>query len=246
MTRACLLVHGITASPGQLAPQAEALRVAGYVVDAPLLSGHGTDIRDMRALRWEDWYADVLRAATGLQQRTGVAQCDYVGLSFGALLGLQLALDRPDLVRRLVCIGTPLTLFRWMRWLLPVLRSPFLRWYHDWPKDFSRAVADPAGREIYRAVSYAHFPLHAVQEIQRLQSTVRRRLHTLRTPLLLIHARQDRTAKPESVALIEHAVHAPVTVQWLERSYHVATLDYEKTIVNQSIHQFLEGTAPGL
>ncbi len=98
--KACLLVHGITASPGQLAPQAEALRAAGCDVEAPLLSGHGTDIRDMLPLRWEDWYADVLRAATRLQQRTGVPQCDYVGMSFGALLGLQLALDRPGPGRR--------------------------------------------------------------------------------------------------------------------------------------------------
>ncbi len=236
--KAALVVHGITASPGQMAGVIESLRADGYTVEAPLLSGHGTQIREMLHLRWEDWYADVLRAATRLQQR-GATQIDYVGLSFGALLGLQLALDRPDIVRRLVCLATPLTLFRWMTWVLPIIRSPLLRWYRYWPKDFSRAVADPAGREIYRQVSYDRFPIPAVWQIQRLQREVRQRLSTLRVPLLLIHARKDSTAPGECVPIIQRTVTSPVTVQWLEKSEHVITLDYEKDRVQNEIRHFL-------
>ena len=42
---ACLLIHGLTGSPSEMAYLAERLNTAGYTVKAPLLPGHGTDIK---------------------------------------------------------------------------------------------------------------------------------------------------------------------------------------------------------
>ena len=54
---AVLLCHGFTGNPQSLRPLAEALAVAGYTVDLPLLPGHGTSVEDMISTRWENWSA---------------------------------------------------------------------------------------------------------------------------------------------------------------------------------------------
>jgi carboxylesterase len=236
-----LLLHGITASPGQLASQKEALCDAGYTTAAPLYAGHGTHVDDMQHYRWEDWYADVLRAATALLTKPHARQLDCVGLSFGALLGLKLALDRPDIVRRMVCIATPLVFYRWVDWLHPLLRWTPLRLLRNWPKDFTQAVADPEGRAIYRSVSYDCFPIQSVVEIRRLQHEVRPHLESITQPLLLIHAHQDRSAPPVSSQEIAARVTGPCETLWLDRSRHVCTLDYDRELINERILEFVNG-----
>ncbi|MBI2345519.1 MAG: alpha/beta fold hydrolase [Deltaproteobacteria bacterium] len=244
----CLLVHGLTASPTQLDPVRKVLEVVGCPVEAPLLSGHGTKVEDLIGLQWEDWYHDVL--VTAEQLRTVYPLRDrqlfYVGMSFGALLGLKLAIDHPDWLKGLVCIGPPLTMFPWMNIIHPLLTYTPLRWIiRAWPKDYDKAVADPEGREVYRRSSYAQFPLSAVREVRRLQSAVRRDLHKVTTPLLLIHARQDLTAPPEAVSMIARGVRSSVVEQmWCERSSHVATLDYERDAIAARIVEFLHHQAP--
>lgn len=225
-----------------MGPVRSVLEAAGYPVVAPLLSGHGTRVEDLFTRRWEDWYADVLRSATNVlatsDQRP--ATVFYVGMSLGALLGLRLAIDKPGWLAGVVCIGTPLTLFPWMRAMYALVHHTPLRWLmRTWPKKFELAVADPAGREVYRQSSYARFPLPAVREVRRLQQSVRRDLHRITTPLLMMHARKDFTAPPEAMEIVARQARGPVEQVWLERSYHVATLDYEREVMSARILTFL-------
>ncbi|MCU1454332.1 MAG: alpha/beta hydrolase [Acidimicrobiales bacterium] len=88
-----VLVHGFTQTGATWRPLAGALAHAHEVVcvDAP---GHGgsSDVRaDLPAA------AELLGAAGG--------RATYVGYSMGGRLALHLALDRPDLVERLVLVG---------------------------------------------------------------------------------------------------------------------------------------------
>lgn len=237
----CLLVHGLTASPGQLVSQKESLQEAGYPVSLPLLSGHGTVIEDLFPLRWQDWYADVLRALDQIRERHPGQRIHYIGLSWGAMLGLQLALDRPDQLRSLVCMATPLVPYRWMQCLYPLLRWTPLRWcLNRWPKNFDLAVADPEGREVYRRCSYDAFPLVSYHEVRHLQRLITPALSQITTPLLVIHAREDHTAPPRGAQLLFDRVAGPKQLRWCEHSYHVLSLDYEREQVNRWILEFLE------
>jgi carboxylesterase len=238
----CLLVHGLTASPGQVVPQKEALEDAGYRVVCPTLHGHATRIEDLDAYKWEDWYSQLSRELDALRttddgRRTTI---NYIGMSWGALLGLKLAIDRPNLIRRMVCIGTPLLLYRWMLALLPILTYSPLRWLiKSWPKDFARAVRDPEGREVYRAAGYDCFPMSAVQQVVRLQRTVRPNLSRVKLPMLILHGRHDQTAPPAGAELLKQSAGGPAELIWCERSGHVATLDYDRDLINARIVQFL-------
>lgn len=222
----CVLVHGLTADVGQWDEQRDLLRAAGHPVAVPRLAGHGTSPRDLDAIRWQDWYADILRVCSTLALNQPV---NYAGLSLGGLLGLQLAIERPDLIRRLVVIGVPLRLPTWVETVYRVIRYTPLRWIvRGWPKEYSQSVAEPTGRARYQALGYREFPLAAAVQLKKLQLHVIANLHRITMPITVVHSYKDRTALPAGVDMLRQQVRGPVTVHWLDYSYHVVTMDYDK------------------
>ena len=85
---AVVLQHGFTGTPALFRLMAPVLNQAGYTVQAPLLSGHGTSLEDMAAHGAEDW---VRSARQGIEEVAGHRRIHLVGHSLGGLLGLALA-----------------------------------------------------------------------------------------------------------------------------------------------------------
>lgn len=240
MARGALIVHGLTATPATMAPTIEAMEEAGYTVLAPLLPGHGTTEQDLEQTSWQQWAAAVQSAYDTL-----AARCDsiyYIGLSLGALLGLHLAAQSPNKLRALALMGTPLHLSPFVRRIVPVVRYSPVRWiYTASAKDWKTSVADPDGLEVYKESSYARIPTKAVYQIYDLEHVVTQELGHIHIPTLLVHSHQDEVAPPSNVHDLCAAIANPAPdVLWLEKSYHVVTLDYERDEVNQAILQFCE------
>lgn len=238
--RGALIVHGLTATPAVMAPTIEAMEEAGYTVSAPLLPGHGTTEHDLEQTTWQDWAVAVQAAYDGL-----AARCDavyYIGLSLGALLGLHLATQPLAKLRGMALMGTPLHLSQFVRRIVPVVRYSPVRWiYTASPKDWKTSVADPEGLAVYKESSYARIPTRSVYQIYDLEQVVTRELGHIHTPTLLIHSPHDEVAPPSNVAELCAAIANPAPdVLWLEKSYHVVTLDYERDEVNQAILNFFE------
>jgi pimeloyl-ACP methyl ester carboxylesterase len=63
--------------------------------------GHGRTADVDRPLTYEQMADDV----AGLMEHLGIAQADVVGYSMGGATGLRLAIDRPELVRKLVALS---------------------------------------------------------------------------------------------------------------------------------------------
>jgi pimeloyl-ACP methyl ester carboxylesterase len=104
-----VLLHGAFAGASSWGAQVPALVAAGFQVYAPERRGH-VHTRDVPgpitySLMADDTigYLDVIFGDTGLGQRSHRAH--LVGWSDGAVVGLLVALRRPDLVDRLVLIG---------------------------------------------------------------------------------------------------------------------------------------------
>lgn len=229
----CLLIHGLTAAPEQWDPPRMCLEAAGFSVQVPCLAGHGTAPAALDTVRWQDWYADILRVYGAATTPMNIA-----GLSLGGLLGLHLAIERPELVRRLVVVGVPLVLPTWVEILYRLIRYTPLRWIiKAWPKDYAQSVADPAGRAQYQALGYSVFPLAAAVQLKHLQMHVVANLPRLTVPVTVVHARKDTTALPAGVALLQERTGAPVTVHWFEASYHVVTLDYDRDRLGELLVQ---------
>ncbi len=257
--RGALIVHGLTATPATMAPTMEAMEDAGYVVSAPLLPGHGTTVEDLERTTWQDWVRGVSEAYEAL-----ATQCDsiyYIGLSLGALLGLHLAATvrgepvEPPLgpstgsgrtanskLRALALMGTPLHLSPFVRRIVPVVRYTPVRWlYTASPKDWKTSVADPDGLKAYQESSYDRIPTKAVYQIYDLERVVQTQLGQIHTPTLFIHSHQDEVAPPSNVTELCAKINDPEPeVLWVDRSYHVISLDFDRELVNQTILQFCE------
>jgi carboxylesterase len=106
--RGVLCLHGLTGTPFEVRPLAEALGASGYTVEVPLLAGHGATLRDLAATQWSDWLASAERALDDLHRRIGSRPIFLVGFSMGGLLALRLARQFPERIAAQVIMAAPL------------------------------------------------------------------------------------------------------------------------------------------
>ena len=66
-------------------------------------------------------------------------------------------------------------------------------------------------------------------------------LGDIRCPVLLLNSREDHVVDPVSGDVLEHAVGGTVDRVMLERSFHVATLDYDKDEIETRSVRFVTG-----
>jgi carboxylesterase len=230
-----LLLHGFTGSPQGLRPWGEALRDAGATVHCPLLPGHGTDWRDLATRRATEM---ATAAEEALDELAGRCQRVVVGaLSFGGALALHLAATRPSQVLGVVTVNP------WLYSRDPrLLALPLVKLLVATAPGVGSDLADSETKEL----AYAHVPLKALASVRTFQRSVRAALPRVTQPLLCFVSRQDHVVLPGNTELVAAQVgSADVQVVWLERSYHVATLDLERqTIFDGSIEFVRRVTAP--
>ena len=90
-----LLLHAGIADSRMWTAQVEALEAAGHRVLAPDLPGYGQTPLEPGTISYVDHVAGLLDGPTAV-----------VGSSFGGLVALELAVGRPELVERLVLVGS--------------------------------------------------------------------------------------------------------------------------------------------
>ena len=66
---------------------------------------------------------------------------------------------------------------------------------------------------------------------------------TFRCPVLLLSSRTDHVVPTESGDLLAAAVGGPLERVWLERSFHVATLDYDAAEIEERAVAFVNKLA---
>jgi carboxylesterase len=96
-------------------------------------------------------------------------------------------------------------------------------------------------------LAYAELPLAAVLSLFEAAEDVAVDLAQVGCPVLLLSSRQDHVVEPGSGDLVAGTVSGPVERVWLERSYHVATLDYDQDEIESRALAFarsVSGRAP--
>jgi pimeloyl-ACP methyl ester carboxylesterase len=99
--RPLILLHGGLMSSETFGPVIPALVAAGHQVIAPDLQGHGRTADIDRPIDVRLMAGDI----AALIEQLGLDEPDVVGYSLGGGVALQLALQRPELVRRLVLVS---------------------------------------------------------------------------------------------------------------------------------------------
>ncbi|MHB1486427.1 MAG: alpha/beta hydrolase [Acidimicrobiales bacterium] len=224
-----LVLHGFTGNPQSMRGLAEALAAAGYAVELPLLPGHGTSVEDMLPTRWAHWTAAAEAAYFELSSR-----CERVavaGLSMGGSLACHLASRHPE-IAGLVLIN-------------PLVKSP--------DDSFRQAIKDvlDGGSEVFAGIgsdialpgvselAYPETPLAAVLSLFEGVDDLGPALGRITCPTILFSSRDDHVVPPESGDLLMASVSGPIERVWLERSYHVATLDFDRSEIESSAVAFV-------
>jgi carboxylesterase len=251
---AVLLLHGLCANPLELAPVAKSLREAGYVVEVPAMAGYGVSaMGDQRGKPlpvppFEHWLAEVEAAYDRLAASHG--RVAVGGLCMGAVLAMALAARRP--AAALVLISTTLHFDGWnvspWRRLLPLAYLPVLRRRMSFKEtapyglknERMRAWVEQAmASDHVSAVGAARLSAAALFEATRLIRHVRSRLPRLDAPALVLHATEDDVAGPRSVHELQSRLGNKPEVHWFHDSYHMLTLDNERTAVARKVRDFL-------
>ena len=230
-----LLVHGFTGSPQGLRPWGEHLAAQGWTVIAPRLPGHGTTIGELAKTSGDDWYGEAEMALVGLNERcSSVFVC---ALSMGGTIALDLAARQPERVTGLAIVNASVYSDDPRARFAPLLgKLPFA------VKGIGSDIADPSQKEL----CYPKIPLRAAAALLEYQNSVKERLANVKAPMLLFASRQDHVVPPGNTSFVaEHVASTDIETIWLERSYHVATLDYDAPLIFERSTEFITKRATG-
>jgi carboxylesterase len=92
--------------------------------------------------------------------------------------------------------------------------------------------------------AYPGLPLRAVLSLFAAAAEVEAALESVTCPALVFTSTQDHVVDPTSSTRLVERAKGPVEQVVLERSYHVATLDYDKDEIEARTVEFLTGVLP--
>jgi carboxylesterase len=217
-----LCLHGFTGNPTSMRGLAEAFAAAGFSVELPRLPGHGTTVEEMKGTRWADWTAEVEAAYQRLAART--EQLVVAGLSMGGSLSLWTALQHPE-VAGLVLVN-PATMPQPPE-VMEMVHGMLDEGVDHMP-GIGADIADPDATES----AYAETPLRPLASlVEDGLAPMVDRYGEITCPLLLLTSPQDHVVEPANGNLLAERYGGPVERISLERSYHVATLDFDKDLI---------------
>ena len=226
-----LVLHGFTGNPGSMRGLADACAAAGFHVEMPQLAGHGTAIEDMVPTRWADWSSDAEAAYQTLAARA--SKIVVMGLSMGGSLTLWVGAQHPE-VKGIVCVN-PATQPQASE-VIDMLQGMV---------DAGTIVMDGIGSDIAEPgvveTAYPGTPIAALHSFQ-VDGLVplSQRYANMKMPLMLFTSVQDHVVSPSDSDALAAQYGGPVDRVMLERSYHVATQDFDKGIIFEGAVAFAQ------
>lgn len=233
---AALCLHGLTGTPYEVRPLADALVARGVRAQSIWMAGHNGTVDDLAHSTHEEWVARARQAFHAL--RAEYARVFVVGMSMGGLVSLRLAETEP--VDAVVSVGAPLEFSPAVRRVLPILKL-----FKKGRRKTVSGVAEPDAQA--RHPYFPLMPYASVLELIALQDAVRRDLGRISVPILVAHGALDKTANPEDAARIFEGVataEADKELMSLARSAHIATVDYDGPDLARAVADFLVARAP--
>ena len=231
-TTGVLLLHGFTSTPQSVAYVGHAIHAAtGASVSVPLLAGHGDTPQALAQTGYRDWLASAEAALDALR-----TTCDHVvvaGLSLGGTIALNLAIRLPDRVARVITINGSTGIYR---------PDQVAKLFADQPSAFHPGIGSDIQHPHRKEVCYDQIPTATLRERFILTCATGLMLPDLKQPILVFQSRQDHVVAPENgLRIVRDVGSSDVTLHWLERSYHVATLDHDRDIIVARAATFITG-----
>ena len=219
-----LVLHGFTGQPMSVAGLASAFSEAGFDVELPTLPGHGTVIEDMVPTRWADWVGEALAAYDRLAAR--VDRVLVAALSMGGALACRVAVDRQGGVAGLVLVN-------------PAAEPPgealfdILRLALEQGVEVTPGIGSDIARPGVTEAAYDGAPIAPALSMYEGIRELAPRLPEITCPVLLFNSPQDHVVPPSNSDYLASVVSGPVERVSCERSYHVATLDWDRDLIEE-------------
>ena len=222
----CVLIHGFTGTPEELAPLADALYAEGYDVEIPVLPGHcgsKADLESATASQWLHSVEPVIEA--------GVVEgpVHLVGFSMGAMIAAVMAAkysvaSLTMLAPAVFYVGTK-HLFRQIAGVIK----------ESWDRG---ALASNYLKERIERVSQT--PLRSVKQFRRIVQLGKTALSEIQQPVCIIQGVHDEVVEPRGATFVYHNVLSPdKELHWLNQSGHMLCYGPEYETLNQLLVDFL-------
>lgn len=248
--KAVLLIHGLTGAPGEMKFLAKRLHRRGFSVEVPLLAGHGRDAAHLLSTNWRDWLASLEDAYGRLRREHD--EVYVAGICAGGALGLALAAEEPGVAGAAVYSMTyrydGWNMKRWYSAIVPIAEPlgglPLIRrlsFAEPYPfglkdKRLRDSMATTQGAAIPGALD--RFPMGAMAQMHRLSTHLDRVSDRIRTPTLILHAREDDMSHPRNALRLRSRLAGPVDLHLLDDCYHMIHVDRQRNLVGDLTADF--------
>ena len=233
-----LLLHAALGDSRSWAPQVDALRAAGHNPIAPDLPGYGDEPLRPGRLSYVEHTASLLDGAAAV-----------VGCSFGGRVALELAVERPELVERLVLVNAALPGWTWSdevqaanaeedealdRGDIPAAAEANMFWLGP---DTSDEV-----RDLVRAMVSRNFelvlPVYEQVESVPVEPPANERLGAISVPTLIVVGAEDVADMAEIAAILDAGI-TDTRIETIEGAGHLPSLERPDEL-NRLLLDFLQ------
>ena len=226
---ACYIIHGYTGSTFEMHGLGKFLASNGFTAVGELLPGHGTSVKDCNSKSYRDWIDAVEKGYDQLARE--FQEVFVIGFSMGCTLAFHLALTRN--VPGLVIMAPAMYKFKSRK----VYFSPIVCHFKEYEvKRFKTPSDDQLPK-----FGYSVYPLKAGREVLKLTFRIRRQLHKVMAPAIVMHSTADISAPYENGPRVYDAVGSE-DKQFItfNRSSHMLMYDCDKEAVWDATFQFVQ------
>lgn len=167
-----IVVHGFGGTINEIEPLCKKLKILGYPVITPVLTGHNGSKKEFKKATYKEWIEDVEEAYLSLNKK-----CDeiiLIGFSMGGLIALQVA--RKYKVKSIITLNTPIFLIGIRAFLIKVM-SDFLYFRTKNIKKYFKTMK--------------RIPINAYLNFTHLLKDTKNTLHEIECDILITQAYQD-------------------------------------------------------
>lgn len=226
-----LLLHGYMGTVQTVRDWAMAFARAGFSVEAPLLPGHGTSVEEQLATRWPDYVDCAENAYHRLAERH---QHIFVGgLCTGGMLAACVALNHPETLAGVISVNGLFKLPGHWNFTFIEEMAQTNRRYFPWFR--GKSIEDPNAPAL---IVYEQAAVAPIVSMRPANVALLARLSEITCPVLVFTSLRDKVVPPEDTKAWSQKLSGPVEYVQLECSNHVATLDYDKGIIETRSVEF--------
>ena len=226
---ACYIIHGYTGSTFEMHGLGKFLASNGFTAVGELLPGHGTSVKDCNSKSYRDWIDAVEKVYDQLARE--FQEVFVIGFSMGCTLAFHLALTRN--VPGLVIMAPAMYKFKSRK----VYFLPIVCHFKEYEVKRFKTTSD----DQLPKFGYSVYPLKAGREVLKLTFRIRRQLHKVMAPAIIMHSTEDISAPYENGPRVYDAISSE-DKQFItfNRSTHMLMYDCDKEAVWDATLQFVQ------